>query len=56
MDRPAAPSEASVAITIKIPGTLAESLRTYAKSSGQTIGSIVAGALKRFFEDPGRHG
>ncbi|MDD9998474.1 MAG: hypothetical protein OXQ89_12105 [Rhodospirillaceae bacterium] len=56
MDRPAEPSEALIPITIKIPGTLADTLRAYARSSGHSIGEIVAQAVRRFLSDAGRHG
>ena len=53
MDQPA---EAVIPITIKIPGTMAEALRAHSRSSGDSIGEIVARALRRFFSDMGRHG
>lgn len=56
MDRPVEPAEALIPITIKIPGTLAETLRTHSKSSGDSIGEIVARALRRLFSDMDRHG
>ena len=56
MGQPAEPSEALIPITIRIPGNLAESLRTHVRSSGHSIGEIVAGALRRFFWDADRHG
>ena len=51
MDRPAEPVESRIPITIKIPGALAQALRTHARSSGQAIGDIVARALRRFLPD-----
>lgn len=51
MDRPADPVESRIPITIKIPGALAQALRTHARSSGQAIGDIVARALRRFLPD-----
>ena len=56
MDQPVEPAEAVIPITIKIPGTLAEALRAHSRSSGDSIGEIVARALRRFFSDAGRHG
>ena len=56
MDRPAEPAEALIPITIKIPGTLAAALRAHSRSSGDSIGEIVARALRRFFAGSGRHG
>ena len=56
MTREAEPAEALTPITIKIPGTLAEALRVHARSSGLSIGEIVARALRRFFSEPSRRG
>ena len=56
MGQPAEPSEALIPITIKIPGTLAQTLRAHARSSGHSIGEIVTRALRRLFSDTGRHG
>lgn len=56
MTRQAEPVEALIPITIKIPGTLAEALRAQSRSSGLSIGEIVARALRRFFSDASRHG
>ena len=56
MDRPVGPVEALTPITIKIPATLAEALRTHSRRSGDSIGAIVARALRRFFSDMDRHG
>ena len=54
--QPAEPTEELIPITIKIPGTLAETLRTHARTSGHSIGEIVARALRRFLSDADRHG
>ena len=56
MGQPAEPTEALLPITIKIPGTLAATLRAHARSSGHSIGEIVARALRRLFSDADRHG
>ena len=56
MGQPAEPAEALIAITIKIPATLAEALRAHSRSSGISIGEIVARALRRFLSDANRHG
>lgn len=56
MTRQAEPAEALIPITIKIPGTLAETLRAQSRSSGLSIGEIVARALRRFFSDASHHG
>ncbi len=49
-------SEASVPITLKIPGSVARELRAYANSSGLTIGEIVARAVSRFLSAARKHG
>ncbi len=49
-------SEASVAITLKIPGSVARDIRTYASSSGLTLGEIVARAVQGFLSAAGKHG
>ena len=56
LDQPVEPAEALIPITIKLPGTLVEALRAQAKSSGVSIGEIVAQALRRLFSNMGRHG
>ncbi len=56
MSRPVEAVEAPVPITIKIPGTLAATLRAQARSRGLSIGEIVARALRRFFSEPDRDG
>ena len=45
LDRPVEVTEATVPITLKLPPRTVELLRKSAKSSGLTIGAIVAGAL-----------
>ena len=56
MAEPAVPTEALIPITIKIPDTVAHTLRAHARSSGLSIGAIVARALRRFFSEADRHG
>ena len=56
MDQPAAPTEALIPVTIKIPDTVAQTLRAHARTSGLSIGEIVARALRRFFSEADRHG
>ena len=56
MTRQAESTEALTPITIKIPDTLAEALRAQSRSSGLSIGEIVARALRRFFSDTSRRG
>ncbi len=53
---PVAVSEASVPITLKIPGNVARDLRVYAKSSDLTLGEIVARAVLKFLSDERKHG
>ena len=53
---PVAVSEASVAITLKIPGSVARDLRAYASSFGLTIGEIVARAVSGYLSAAGKHG
>ncbi len=54
--RRVAVSEASVPITLKIPGNVARDLRAYANSSGLTLGEIVARAVSRFLSAARKHG
>ena len=56
MSQPIEPAETLIPITIKIPDTLVEALRAHSRSSGDSIGEIVARALRGFFSDTGRHG
>jgi hypothetical protein len=48
--------EATVPVTLKLPSHTVELLRKYARSSGLTIGAIVAGALNAFLRTLKRHG
>ena len=48
--------EATVPITLKLPPRTVELLREYARSSGLTIGAIVARALSAFLRALKRHG
>ena len=56
LNRPVEVSEATVPITLKLPAGTARLLRTYAKSSGLTIGAIVTRALAAFLSAQRRHG
>src|SRR5664280_684859 len=56
LNRPVEVSEASVPITLKLPAATAHLLRTYAKSSGLTIGAIVTRAFAAFLSAQRRHG
>jgi|SRR5205809_2791360 len=54
--RPVEVPEATVPITLKLPPTTAERLRTYARSRGLTIGAIVTSALNAFLRTLEKHG
>ena len=54
--RPVEVPEATVPITLKLPPRTVELLRKYARSSGLTIGAIVASALNAFLRALKRHG
>ena len=56
LGRPVEVIEATVPITLKLPPTTIRLLRAYARSSGLTIGTIVARALEVFWNALGRHG
>jgi hypothetical protein len=55
LGRPIEVPEATVPITLKLPPRTVELLRKYARSSGLTIGAIVAGALNAFLRALKRH-
>ena len=56
LDEPVAITKATVPITLKLPPSTVRGLRAYAKSSGQSIGVIVARALDAFLGALRRHG
>jgi hypothetical protein len=56
LDEPVEVSETTVPITLKLPAGTARILRAYARSSGLTIGAIVARALAAFLRAQRRHG
>ena len=56
LERPVEVTEATVPITLKLPPTTIRLLRSYARSSGLTIGTIVTRALEVFWGTLGRHG
>jgi hypothetical protein len=56
LERPVEVTDATVPITLKVPTGTARLLRAYARSSGQTIGAIVTGALTMFLNTQRRHG
>ncbi len=56
LEQPVEVSEATVPITLKLPAGTARLLRAYSKSTGLTIGAIVARALAMFLNTQRRHG
>ncbi|MDE0623853.1 MAG: ribbon-helix-helix protein, CopG family [Bryobacterales bacterium] len=56
MSAPVGVVEASVPITLKIPRSLLEALRTHARRSGVSMSDIASRALARFFGESARHG
>jgi hypothetical protein len=56
LDRPVEVTEATVPITLKLPPRTVERLRKYARSSGLTIGTIVANAVNAFLGILKKHG
>ena len=56
MSEPTAVLEASVPITLKLPGSLVAALRSHARNSGLSMSEIVSRAVAQSFRDPSRHG
>lgn len=56
LDRPVDVTEATVPVTLKLPPHTVELLRKHARSSGLTIGAIVASALNTFLGALKKHG
>ena len=56
LDHPVAAPAASIPVTLKIPRHTAEDLRAYAKTSGLTMGEIVARAVSTFLSSARKHG
>jgi hypothetical protein len=56
LDRPVDVTEATVPVTLKLPPHTVELLRKHARSSGLTIGTIVASALNTFLGALKKHG
>lgn len=56
IDGPVPVSSPTVPITIKIPEDVVIQLRSYAQSSGLTLGEIVARAVLNFLDKLRRHG
>lgn len=56
IDAPVLVASPSIPITIKIPADVVSRLRSYAQTSGMTIGEIVAQAITSFLDKLHRHG
>ena len=56
LDHPVVAPAASVPVTLKIPSHIAEDLRAHAKTSGLTMGEIVARAVSTFLSAARKHG
>jgi hypothetical protein len=56
LGHPVPVEEASVPITLKLPPRTVHMLRSYAASSGLTLGEIVTRALRAFLSAVRRHG
>ena len=56
IDTPVLVASPSIPITIKITADVVQRLRSYAKTSGMTIGEIVAQAVVNFLDKLHRHG
>jgi NRPS condensation-like uncharacterized protein len=56
IEEPVLATSPSIPITIKIPADVVSRLRSYAKTSGMTIGEIVAQAIVSFLDKLHRHG
>ena len=56
IDAPVLVASPSIPITIKIPADVVSRLRSYAQTSGMTIGEIVAQAIVSFLDKLHRYG
>ena len=56
LDHPVIAPTASVPITLKIPNDIVWELRAHAKTSGLTMGEIVARAVSAFLSAARKHG
>jgi hypothetical protein len=56
LDQPVDIVEATVPVTLKLPPSTVRRLRTYARRSGLTIGTIVTRAVDGFLSAVKRHG
>lgn len=56
LDYPVIAPAASIPITLKIPNDIVSDLRAHAKTSGLTMGEIVARAVSTFLSTARKHG
>ena len=56
LDHPVIAPAASIPITLKIPNDIVRDLRAHAKTSGLTMGEIVARAVSTFLSTARKHG
>lgn len=56
LGHPVPVEEAAIPITLKLPPRTVDMLRSYAATSGLTLGEIVTRALRAFFSAVRRHG
>ena len=56
LDHPVMVPAVSIPITLKIPSNIVKELRTHAKTSGLTMGEIVARAVSTFLSSARKHG
>lgn len=56
MAEPVNVGESNIPMTIKVPADVAAQLRSFAATSGMTIGETVAHAVRAFLTKAGRHG
>lgn len=56
MSAPVDVAEGSVPVTLKIPRSLLDALRTHARRSGVSMSEIASRALARFLRESARHG
>jgi predicted DNA-binding transcriptional regulator YafY len=56
LDHPVIAPAVSIPITLKIPNDIVRDLRAHAKTSGMTMGEIVARAVSTFLSTARKHG
>lgn len=56
LDHPVKAPAVSIPITLKIPNSIVRDLRAHAKTSGLTMGEIVARAVSTFLSTARKHG